>query len=126
MSSPDISGVWINQNGSTVELFIEDGVITGWYCSQKGRSAKNKRYPLVGQQNDEIVAFQVDWQDDESNLNAITSFSGRIVGGGKEIHTVWVLARQFEDEALQKPTGAWNAFLTNSDVFTRFGSQHHG
>ena len=35
------------------------------------------------------------------------------------IHTVWVLARQFEDEACSKPTGVWNSFLTNSDVFSR-------
>ena len=40
-------------------------------------------------------------------------------GEGEFVHTVWVLVRQWEDEARTRPTGTWNAFLTNSDVFRR-------
>ncbi len=116
---PDISGEWINQNGSTVKLVVQDGAVSGWYRSAKGRAAIAKRYRLIGQQNGELVTFQVDWQDADANLHAITAFSGRIIGGGREIHTVWTLVRQFEDVQQSNPTGAWNAFLTNADVFKR-------
>ena len=117
-----IDGTWVNQNGSTVELEADElGKLSGYYCSRKGRSAAGKRYPLVGQVNDEVIAFQVNWQDDEDNLQSITSFSGRLGrdGEGEFVHTVWVLVRQWEDEERTRPTGAWNAFLTNSDVFRR-------
>ncbi|MEM9621853.1 MAG: avidin/streptavidin family protein [Pseudomonadota bacterium] len=118
--TPDINGEWINQNGSTIELVVQrDGAVSGWYCSAKGRAAFDKRYRVIGQQNGELITFQVDWQDAGTNLHAMTAFSGRIVGGGKEVHTVWTLARQFEDAQQSKPTAAWNAFLTNADVFKR-------
>ena len=72
--------------------------------------------------NGEVLAFQVDWQDADANLGSITSFSGRVgrdAEGRDIIHTVWVLVRQWENEERTRPTGTWNAFLTNSDVFHR-------
>ena len=118
-----IDGIWINQNGSTVELESDDhGDLRGWYCSRKGRSASGKRYAVVGQINGEVLAFQVSWRDSEENLAAITTFAGRLghdAAGCEVLHTVWVLARQWENEERTKPTGTWNAFLTNSDVFRR-------
>ncbi len=119
--SVDVSGTWMNQNGSLVELIEEDGRVSGWYESRKGRAVSGKRYAVSGQRNGEVIAFQVNWQDDAINVHSITSFSGRLVrdANGEAIHTVWVLARQFEDEAQSKPTAAWNAFLTNSDLFRR-------
>ncbi len=115
-----IEGTWINQNGSTVELIDENGAISGFYCSNKGRSASGKRYAVSGTRNGEVLSFCVDWHDEALNLESITSFSGRLVFGAegkRQMHTVWVLVRRWENEARTKPTGAWNAFLTNSDVF---------
>jgi uncharacterized protein YndB with AHSA1/START domain len=121
----DIDGEWINQNGSTVTFERHaDGRLTGRYQSKKGRGAVGNSYPLTGCVNGELVAFQVDWRDDRANLHAITSFTGRLgrdPQGRTVIHTVWVQARQFEDEARTKPTQIWNAFLTNSDAFHRIG-----
>ena len=118
-----LDATWINQNGSTVELESDDtGRLTGFYCSRKGRAASGKRYPLFGQQNGDVLTFYVDWQDADDNLCSITSFSGRLARdpeGRNIIHTVWVLARQWEDTERTRPTGTWNAFLTNSDVFRR-------
>ncbi len=121
-----IDGTWINDNGSTVELVSDpSGRLTGHYCSRKGRSASGKRYPVIGQINDEVIAFQVNWQDEQVNLGSITSFSGRLghdAAGHEVIHTVWVLVRQWENEERTRQTGLWNAFLTNSDVFRRTSS----
>lgn len=113
----------MNQHGSTVTLECEpSGRLSGSYCTRKGRAASGKQYPLVGQMNGEVFAFQVNWIDESQNLAAITSFSGRLgrdSAGREALHTVWVLARQWEDEARTRPTGVWNAFLTNADVFIR-------
>ena len=118
-----IDGTWVNQNGSAVE-FVADasGKLSGYYSSRKGRAASGKRYPLTGQLNGEVIAFQVNWHDAQENLQSITSFSGRLgrdSNGCEVIHTVWVLARQWEDEQRTRPTSTWNAFLTNSDIFCR-------
>lgn len=117
----DVTGQWVNQNGSMLELRdAGNGMLTGSFCSRKGRAASGKAYRLTGVVSGELVSFHVVWRDDDADLHAITSFSGRYVHGPEEaIHAVWVLSRQFEDEAQEKPTGAWNAFLTNADVFTR-------
>ncbi|MDE0451019.1 MAG: avidin/streptavidin family protein [Gammaproteobacteria bacterium] len=119
----DINGSWINQNGSTV-TFEEDrkGVVKGEFRSRKGRAAADKGYALTGMQNGELLAFQVDWRDDEVNLHSMASFACRLAvdGDGRDtIHAMWVLARQFEDEALSKPTQVWNTFMTNVDIFVR-------
>ena len=119
----EIAGTWINQNGSTVELEEDaDGRLSGTYRSSKGRSVQGKGYALQGLRNGDVLTFSVDWNDGDVNLGSITSFSGRVGGDGAGepvIHTVWVLVRQWENEERTKPTGVWNAFLTNSDVFRR-------
>ena len=119
----DINGSWENQNGSSVEFVVDaNGRISGQYRSRKGRAVAGLSYPISGSQNGELVAFQVNWRDSETNLHAITSFAGRCAvnaDGCDVIHTVWVLARQFEDDTQAKPTQPWNTFLTNADVFLR-------
>ena len=115
-----IEGKWINQNGSVLELIEDKGKLDGSYVSRKGRSAAGKSYPLMGQRNGSVLAFQVNWQDEKSNLESITSFSGRLAldpVGVPTIHTMWTLVRRWEDEAQKKSTGIWNSFLTNADIF---------
>ena len=118
-----IEGDWINQHGSRLHLQCgQDGRLSGSYSTTKGRAASGKQYPLIGQLNGEVFAFQVNWVDESENLAAITSFSGRLgrdPQGQPCLHTLWVLTRQFEDAERTRPTGVWNAFLTNVDVFTR-------
>ena len=119
----DLDGTWINQNGSTLKLAVaSDGTITGEFRTGKGRAAANRPYEIVGRRNEGLVAFHVDWQDIEINLHAMVSFTGRLLvddDGHDAIHTVWVLAREFEDQACTHPTEAWNAFLTNADIWQR-------
>ena len=116
-------GTWMNQNGSSVTLHVAaDGAVTGHFRSGKGRVAADQHYALTGRCNGDLLAFQVDWQDEDANLHAITSFTGRGVvdeSGRETLHTVWVLARQYEDVKGFRPTEAWNAFLTNADVWER-------
>ena len=118
-----VLGRWINQNGSELVIDHSDaGQFSGWFQSAKGRAARDRQYPVLGLQNGEIISFMVEFADSRENLHAVSSFSGRLAhnrDGIEEIHTIWVLARQFEDEERAKPTQPWNAFLVNSDVFRR-------
>ena len=119
----DINGTWINQNGSTVTFETDaGGHVKGEFRSRKGRAAAGKGYALVGTQNGELLAFQVDWRDADANLHAVASFACRLAvdGNGRDtLHAMWVLARQFEDEARSKPTQVWNTFMINVDIFVR-------
>ena len=119
----DINGTWINQNGSTVTFeAAAGGHVTGEFRSRKGRAASDRGYPLSGKRNGELLAFQVDWRDANANLHAVASFTCRLAvddNGRDTIHAMWVLARQFEDEAHTKATEVWNTFMTNVDTFVR-------
>lgn len=119
----DLRGRWVNQNKSM--LWVDEqhgGVIRGRFTSRKGRAAKGVEYAVQGWVNGELASFSVSFRDGEANLAAITSFSGRYAraaDGVERLHTVWVLARQYEDDAKSKPTQPWNSFITNSDVFEK-------
>ena len=121
--SDELLGDWINQNGSCLRILEGEGsAIKAVFESKKGRAARGKEYQVTGSQNGEILCFIVNFDDPEENLHAMTSFNGRILKneqGDQQIHTLWVLTRQFEDEARSKPTQVWNSFLINTDVFTR-------
>ena len=119
----DINGTWINQNGSTVTFeATANGHVKGAFRSRKGRASVDTGYPLAGKQNGDLLAFHVDWRDAETNLHSMASFACRLAmddNGRDTIHAMWVLARQFEDEARSKPTQVWNTFMTNMDTFVR-------
>ena len=114
----DLEGEWVNQNGST--LFVDSVVkslVTGRFISQKGRAAADQIYPIIGCVNEEIVTFTVDFTNESTNLRSISNFTGRLEGD--RLHTIWVLARAFQDAEQTVKTQAWNTFLVNSDVFKR-------
>ena len=114
----DIRGLWRNQNGSILAIdSVDDGRFTGTFVSTKGRAAQDRSYTVHGLINGEVLAFAVDFRNEEANLGSISNFTGRL--DGDTMHTVWVLARQFEDAGRTKPTQPWNAFLVNADRFTR-------
>jgi hypothetical protein len=119
----DLRGRWINQNGSVLSIETQaERRISGRFVSKKGRAAQGITYPVNGCVNGELVSFAVNFASDAADLHSITSFAGRFsrgADGREQLHTVWILARQFEDEARTKPTHVWNSFITNSDVFDR-------
>lgn len=113
-----LEGVWQNQNGSVLHIDeLCDGVWAGTFESTKGRAARHRRYRVQGVANGNLVAFAVNFVDDHANLHSITNFSGRVEGD--VLHTVWVLARAYEDAEQRKPTQPWNTFLFNADRFVK-------
>jgi hypothetical protein len=118
----DYRGRWVNQNGSMLSIDEQiEGRITGRFVSRKGRAAKDVSYAVLGVVNGELASFVVSFDDGATNLASITSFMGRYAreADAERLHTVWILARQFEDAARTKPTQVWNTFITNSDVFEK-------
>ncbi len=118
----DLRGTWVNQNGSTLWIGDQsDGRLAGRFVSKKGRAAKDRAYPIHGCVNGELASFVVNFRAADHNLASISSFSGRYArdASGEKLHTVWVLARQYEDDVRTKPTAVWNSFITNSDVFEK-------
>ena len=113
-----LEGEWENQNGSVLSVdAVEDGTFSGTFQSTKGRAARNRRYPVRGCVNGALVAFAVDFREPQADLASISNFTGRLEGD--VLHTVWVLARAYEDAARTKPTQPWNTFLVNADRFER-------
>jgi len=119
----DLLGAWVNQNDSVLWVDAQaDGRFSGRFVSKKGRAAKGLTYSVHGSVNGELVSFAVNFRGDGDNLSAITSFSGRFERGANgidRVHTIWTLARQYEDPSRSKPTHVWNTFITNADVFER-------
>lgn len=119
----ELIGEWVNQNGSHLRIDSVDaaGEVRGTFQSAKGRAAQDRSYPVLGVANGEVVSFAVNFTDDDANLHSISTFSGRL--DGTTLHTLWVLARQYEDAERTKPTQPWNAFLVNADRFTKVGGR---
>ena len=119
----DLRGRWVNQNGSTLWIDAQgDGRFTGRFASKKGRAARDKTYDVQGYVNGQLASFAVNFRAADHDLASITSFSARHargVDGVERLHTLWILARQYEDEARSKPTQVWNSFITNADVFEK-------
>lgn len=114
----ELSGDWENQNGSVLSIGrVEEGAFSGRFVSAKGRAARDRSYPVAGVVNGSLVAFAVNFVDEDDNLGSISNFTGRLEDG--VLHTVWVLARAFEDSERSKPTQPWNTFLVNADRFER-------
>ena len=123
MNDVDLRGRWVNQNNSILWIDAQaDGRFSGRFTSNKGRAAKGLTCVVHGSVNGELASFAVSFRGDGHNLSAITSFSGRYVhgaDGAEKLHTVWILARQYEDEARAKPTQVWNSFITNTEPKAR-------
>ena len=117
----EMIGKWVNQNGSILEISEADGnTLRGSFISTKGRAVQGTKYPMQGIVNDELISFAVNFIDANENRASIATFSGRFTDDDSpKLHTIWIVARQFEDAAKTKPTQLWNTFLTNSDTFTR-------
>lgn len=123
----DLVGNWENQNGSRLRIdHVEaNGRFEGTFVSSKGRAEPGRAYPVFGVVNGEVASFTVDFGAAAQDLASITTFAVRWIrapDGDPRLHTVWVLARQYADAGQTEPTGAWNAFLTNADVFERIES----
>lgn len=108
-------GTWENQNGSRLMIDEFSGShFYGSFESKKGRAVEGQTYLVHGSINDELIGFVVDFDE----VGSLVNFSGRTSDDGL-LHTLWVLTREYTDEAQTKKTQPWNSFMVNSDIFRK-------
>ena len=117
-----VSGIWYNELGSMMELFVDGASITGIYQTKVGDASGS--YQLVGSidiggdpnGNGQAIAWVVVWTNQlAGSSHSITAWSGQyqIFDGQEEIETLWLLTSE-------SPTNSdWASTQINKDVFTR-------
>ncbi|MBY0337401.1 MAG: avidin/streptavidin family protein [Acetobacteraceae bacterium] len=111
---PDFSGRWRNELGSTMELAVQGGSITGTYTSAVSSGGGPVTGALAGHVNGDLIAFTVRWP-----APAITAWVGQLVvaGGAEAIETLWQMTTNVADA--EEPTKLWQSVLAGADRFVR-------
>lgn len=117
------AGLWSNERGSEMVLRQRGSRIAGEYITRIGDArVVERKLPLVGMANGELVGFVVAWP----GTSSLTSWAGRLVeqvdDAGNAIHslhTIWHLARQELNGDDPRPAAMWETFLTDTSVFIR-------
>lgn len=117
----NLSGTWINQQGSTMEITVADNKITGFYLTKKGSPNPTDKFELTGYTNGELLCFMVNFLNKNQNHHSLTAWVGRYVKEDttEKIYTVWHLAKKYTDSHNKEKTERWNTFLTNASVFEK-------
>ncbi len=123
-----VSGVWINEFGSTLEIgpIASDGTFRGTYRSDTGATGV---YPVVGVTDPEpvgtsiTIAFSVNWRSLEGSPDPswhwVSAFSGLLEEkDGEEVLSTLYLLQQNVSEQVQ----AWQATAVYPSVFKRRGA----
>lgn len=112
----DLDGLWVNEAGSAVELFVnDDGSLSGHYRTELGKPDSDSQFDLSGWAQGDVVAFSVSFTD----YGSITSWSGQLAEDDKGdfIRTLWQHTRDIpqEDEA----EDLWRSITAGAAMFRR-------
>jgi len=113
--APDFSGRWHNQNGSELELSVAaDGQLGGWFRSAVGSVRHERKFPVVGWRNGDLIGFCVSFED-----AGVAAWTGQhtVEKGLEKIETLWHLAHDIPAEA--EPRWLWSGVRSGADRFTR-------
>jgi avidin family protein len=116
------TGMWYNELGSTMTLYVEGPSITGTY--QTGVGDASGLYQLVGsidvagdpEGNGQAIAWVVVWNNTlKGSTHSITAWSGQyqLINGVEEIVTLWLLTTE------TPANSDWASTQVNQDIFTR-------
>jgi hypothetical protein len=112
-----LAGTWYNELGSKMEITVNGLLLTGTYKSGVGAEGT---YSLTGAfdtnpvvNKNQSLGFVVAWQNEKSNHNSTTSWSGRYLETptSETLVTFWLLT------AAQP--AQWESTLIGEDIFTR-------
>jgi hypothetical protein len=122
------SGLWWNELGSEMELYISGASVSGWYNTAVGQASG--QYPLVGLINtdpfyystsggisgmSQALGWVVVWQNAYGNSNSVTTWSAQYqtLDGDEEIVSLWLLTTETEE------SGDWGATQVGQNIFKR-------
>jgi hypothetical protein len=113
-ATPDFSGAWRNQLGSTMQLTVTGTQVSGSYESAVSSGGGTIRGDLTGHVNGDLIAFTVNWP-----VPAITAWVGQLTsdGGNDVITTLWQMTTNVPDN--EEPRGLWQSVLAGADRFAR-------
>lgn len=117
----NLEGNWHNELGSTMVInAVRDGGFTGTYTTAVSPTGcAQGSFQLVGQTDTdsggEAVAFVVCWQNDSSNCQSVTAWSGQAqnISGEDRITAMWLFTVE------TSPEQDWYATHVGHDTFTR-------
>lgn len=117
----ELEGTWYNELGSWMTInHVSEGGFTGTYnTAVSSTGCAEGSFALVGLTDTDsagqAVAFTVCWQNNRSDCDSVTAWSGQLqnVNGEDQISTFWLLTVE------SSPDQDWYATHVGQDVFTR-------
>ena len=112
-----ISGVWINELGSTATLkATQNGDLIGTYNSAVGKASGN--YELRGRYDKKCdnptLSFSVTWTNANETADSSTAWVGTLFDNIDTIYTTWLLV-----STVNSTLDQWAATRIGTNVFTR-------
>ena len=114
-AAPVISGPWVNEMGSTMQLAVSGAIVSGTYTSAQSGGGGAVTGQLQGYVAGDLVSFQVLWPG-----GSITAWVGHVfVTGGSHglIKTLWHLVTEIPSP--DDPDDFWQSILAGADDFAR-------
>ena len=113
--SPDLSGHWINELNSFMDLVIKGGSVSGRYTSKVSSKGGPVSGPVIGYVAGDVIAFSVLWP----GATAITSWVGQLIRHkkGHRLDTLWHLFVNVPNA--EDPDSIWTTIHAGADIFHR-------
>lgn len=119
MPADNLSGTWYSGVGSTLELQVSGGTLTGFFESTE--TNPSKKYPLTGlvdpdtARHNRVLAFVVSWIDNisSSKYRSISSYTGQFHSKDNEINVTLLIT---DETSIHKQ---YRSTLVAHDTFTR-------
>lgn len=117
-AEPAIAGTWVNDQGSRMELQVEEGRLSGLYFTGLGEAGAETGFPLTGFVNGDLLVFCVDWGREIPTASA-SAWTAQLTetDGRPRLQALWHLVKDVPDE--REAEELWSATLTGASVFTR-------
>ena len=108
-----VTGVWVNERGSSVTFTENGGLLSGYYNTQLGNPDPASRFPLTGFIEGDQLTFTVNFK----GYGSLTSWTGQISedAQGPFIRTLWHLTRDVPDA--QEAEDMWSSIIAGSANF---------
>src|SRR5205085_54806 len=118
---PDFSGKWYNQLGSSMNLKIANGVVSGTYSTAVGAPDPKDEFEIRGIVADDLISFIVGWRNQTVDYRSMTAWVGQLTKDDDAVtdrlETLWHLAKNIPDA--DEPAMLWGTVRTGADRFRR-------
>jgi hypothetical protein len=113
--SVDFTGTWKNQLGSTLELSVTGGIVSGRFESGVGDDGKTIWVQVSGRVLEDVITFNAVYE----SYGTVVAWVGQhtVETGAGKIKALWLHATNVEDT--QEQDWMWFSNRIGADVFSR-------